>query len=304
MREKRILWVLFLMLGSGLARGQEEGSADLFTESYTDQFQEAFFEALKQKGIENYDRSVALMLEAKKFNPDNPVVDFELARILILAKKYNRAEPFALEALLADPSEYWYVDTYMQALSAQSKRLENYTSQLPVDQPEFRLNLARWYVSEGSYSKARAQLSTLKDLEEASWLKQEIDRLEAMGDPAPAKGKPEDARASEDGRSVASFESRLSAFLESEDWVLLEKESTVAIESYPLQPQFYYYRGLSLLRQDRKKEALAALKEGEGLLLEPSETARQIYGALSETYTALGDTENSKRYKDKQKTGL
>ncbi|MGB5653732.1 MAG: hypothetical protein WBM56_07840, partial [Robiginitalea sp.] len=102
-----IFWVLLLLLGSEMSRGQEEGSADLFTESYTDEFQEAFFEALKQKGIENYDRSEALMLEAKKFEPDNPVVDFELARILNLAKAHTRATPYALKALQSDPSQYW-----------------------------------------------------------------------------------------------------------------------------------------------------------------------------------------------------
>ena len=90
---------LLLMLGLGMVRAQEEESSELFTESYTDQFQEAFFEALKQKGIENYDRAEELMLEAKKYDPNNLVVDYELARILILAQDYNRAIPLALTAL-------------------------------------------------------------------------------------------------------------------------------------------------------------------------------------------------------------
>ena len=63
-------------LGSAMASGQEEGSAELFTESYTDRFQEVFFEALKQKGIENYDRAKEQLLEAKKLDPLHPVIDY------------------------------------------------------------------------------------------------------------------------------------------------------------------------------------------------------------------------------------
>ena len=304
MRCQWILGVLLLVLGPGQVSGQEEGSADLFTESYTDQFQEAFFEALKQKGIENYDRSEALMLEAKKFNPEDPVVDYELARILILAKAYGRAESFALTALRSNPTQYWYLDTFMQSLKFQSKNVEEFTSDLPVDLPEFRLNLTRWYISQGLYKKAKAQLASLNGLEEAMELQEEISRLESTQDPSPSKSEPTDAGPSEDQNSMVSFESRLNAFMESEDWKSLEQESTEALESYPLQPQFYYFRGLSLLRQGRVEEAVSVLKEGEGFLLEPSEGSRQIYGALAEAYGVLGDTEKAKRYQDKLKTGL
>lgn len=304
MRCQWILWVWLLVPGLGLVHGQEEGSADLFTEPYTDQFQEAFFEALKQKGIENYDRAEALMLEARKYSPDKAVVDFELARILILAKEYNRAESYALAALRANPYEYWYVDTFMQSLKFQKKNIENYTAELPADLPEFRLNLSRWYVSEGRYTEAKEQLLPLKDSDATLRLKQEISRFEALGEPSAVASEPVEVQPSEDGRSVASFETRLTSFETSRDWKSLENESSEAIELYPLQPQFYYWKGLSLLRQDRTREALSALKEGESFLLEPTETSQKIYRALSETYSSLGDAEKAKMYNDKLKGGL
>ena len=303
MKGQRILWVLWLMLGFGMTYGQEEGSAALFTEDYTDQFQEAFFEALKQKGIENYDRSEALMLEAKKFDPDNPVVDFELARILILAEAYRRATPYALKALQSEPTQYWYLDTFMNTLKPQKMNIEAFASELPLQQPAFQLNLARWYMSEGLYDEAKTQLSPLSSLEEARWLQEEISALESIKEPA-GPGEDKESGPSEDYLTVASLKSRMEILIASEDWKALENESAEALGLFPLQPYFYYSQGLAVLRQGRPEEALKLLKEGEGFILEPSESAQKIYGTFVETYNALGTPEKAKKYQDKLKSGL
>jgi Flp pilus assembly protein TadD len=303
----RIVWVLsglILLSWPGRALGQEEGSADLFTEAYTDKFQEAFFEALKQKGIENYDRAEALMLEAGKYDPANPVVDYELARILIRAGAYARAEPHALEALKSDPKEYWYLETFMHALKAQSKGFEAYAGVLPTDLPDFRLNLGRWYLSEGRYKEAKAQLQPIRGLEQARWLLGEADRKEGMATSGAPEEKEAEPRPSEDLLTINSFESRLDALRDSGSWSALEAESSRAIESFPLQPYFYYCKGLALLRQDRAREAVPLLKEGEGYLLEPSQTGQQIYKALAEAYLALGEPEKARKYEEKAKGGL
>ena len=304
MKGQNIFWVLLLMLGTGMTHGQEEGNADQFTESYTDQFQEAFFEALKQKGIENYDRSEALMLEAKKLDPDNPVVDYELARILNLAKAYRRATPYALRALQSDPSEYWYVDTFMKSLKPQSMNHEAFASELPLEEPALRINLARWYVSEGLYEKAKAQLTPVSNLEEARWLAEEIIVLESIKEQQATTAQHKGSGPSEDRQTVASLETRMEALITSENWKALEDESAQALELFPLQPYFYYSQGLAVLRQGRPEEALDFLKEGEGFILEPSESAQKIYRTLIETYSVLGTPEKGKKYEDKLKSGL
>ena len=303
----KIVWVLsgiLLLSGPERGLGQEEGSADVFTEAYTDEFQEAFFEALKQKGIENYDRAEALMLEAGKYDPSNPVVDYELARILIQAGAYMRAEPHALEALKSDPKEYWYLETFMQTLKPQSKSLDGFAGTLPADLPEFRLNLARWYLSEGRYREAKAQLEPISGLEEARGLMEEARRKEAQVTTGAVENKEAESRPSGDLPTVSAIESRLDALKASGNWSALEAESSQAIESFPLQPYFYYCKGLSLLRQDRAREALTLLKEGEGYLLEPSPAGQQIYQALAETYLALGEPEKARKYQEKAKGGL
>ena len=59
---------------------QEEESSEVFLEEYTDKFEETFFEALKQKGIENYDRAINLLLECKAMEPFDATIDHELAK--------------------------------------------------------------------------------------------------------------------------------------------------------------------------------------------------------------------------------
>ncbi|WP_133547989.1 tetratricopeptide repeat protein [Salegentibacter sp. 24] len=57
----------------------------------TDEFQEYFFEALKQKGIENYEKALDALEQCKKLELNNPVVYFEMARNYNELEKYEEA---------------------------------------------------------------------------------------------------------------------------------------------------------------------------------------------------------------------
>ena len=46
---------------------QEVASAD-------EQFQEAYYESLIQKGIENYDKAIVSLEKCKELQPENPVI--------------------------------------------------------------------------------------------------------------------------------------------------------------------------------------------------------------------------------------
>ena len=103
---------------------QEEESAEVFLEEYTDEFQDKFFEALKQKGIQNYDRAINLFLDCKRLDATNIVVDHELAKAYLLDKKYISAQQYAIETLVAEPKNYWYLDTLISILEKQSNSIE------------------------------------------------------------------------------------------------------------------------------------------------------------------------------------
>ena len=244
------------------------------------------------------------MLEAKKFDPDNPVVDYELPRVRNLANAYRRATPYALRALPSDPAEYWYLETFMKTLKPQRMNHEAFVSELPLEEPALRLNLARWFISEGLYDKAKAQLSALSGLEEARWMEEEINALESIKERPENPEQRKESVPSEDRRTVTVLESRMEQLITSENWKVLEDESAEALELFPLQPYFYYSQGLAVLRQGRPEEALNILKEGEAFILEPSASAQKIYRTFIETYSALGMPEKGKKYEEKLKSGL
>ena len=293
-------WILLFSLGS--IGAQEEGSADLFTEEYTDKFQEVFFEAIKQKGIENYDRAEALLLEAKKLDPINPVIDHELAKVLFLTKQYPRAERYALDAVRARPGEYWFVQTLMEILDKQSKLPEAYPGELPLELPEFRMNLATWYLGQNEWARAEEQLAPLPASKQVRLMMAKISRLRLNEESVEAISSEKETPAAEEG-SVAAYEQKLREFLEDENWRSAEASSREALERYPLQPFFYYASGISQMRQGRPLEAVKILEEGEGVLLGDSETAQLLYGALAEAHTQLGNLEKAKKYQNKLKNG-
>ena len=73
MKKKLLVWMVLgasIMMHYGTYAQEEQESAEVYLEEYTDEFQENFFEALKQKGIQNYDRAVDLFLKCKQLEPN------------------------------------------------------------------------------------------------------------------------------------------------------------------------------------------------------------------------------------------
>jgi len=296
-------WFFIGFFGLMLSFGQEEGSADLFTESYTDRFQELFFEALKQKSIENFDRAESLLQDAKNLDPLNPVLDYELARVLLLQNRYAQAEKYALDALRAEPAEYWFLETFMEAIKSQNKPIDAYLAQLPEGMQSFHLNLARWYISQEAWKAAEDQLSRIEDSDQAHQFRALISSKQAM-DVLPGEQPTEVAqnRVPEEG-SAAYYERALGELLEKANWTELQQLSAEAMETYPLQPYFYYAHGMSLLRQGKTADALPVLESGEGMLLGGTPVSSLLYAALMETHSALGNSEKASQYRSKLKSG-
>ena len=75
-----------------------------------DKYQEYFFEALKQKGIENYDRSIKALLKCIDLDPSESVLYFELGKNYVLLKNFGAAEQALKKAISKEPENEWYLD--------------------------------------------------------------------------------------------------------------------------------------------------------------------------------------------------
>jgi tetratricopeptide (TPR) repeat protein len=75
--------------------------------SVSDDFENYFFESLKQKGIENYDKAIEALERCKDLQPNNGVVYFELGKNHLSQKKYKDAYDNFEKATQIDPKNRW-----------------------------------------------------------------------------------------------------------------------------------------------------------------------------------------------------
>jgi len=137
----------------------------------SDAFQESFFEALKQKGIENYELALDALQKAERAAKKNPeqeaVVYFEIGKNLKFLKRYQEAEE-NFQKVLQSQGERLDV---MEALYDLYYLQRNYTKAIPlvkklmVIDPDYKEDLANLYNRTQQYNKA---LELLDELDE-SW---------------------------------------------------------------------------------------------------------------------------------------
>jgi tetratricopeptide (TPR) repeat protein len=70
-------------------------------------FETSFYESLKQKGIENYDKAIESLEKCQTFQSDNVVVYFELGKNYLSLKKYKEAYDNFEKVTKIEPQNRW-----------------------------------------------------------------------------------------------------------------------------------------------------------------------------------------------------
>lgn len=128
-----------------------------------DEFQELFFEALKQKGVENYDRAVEALQKCITIDKEPAVLYFELGKNYIKLKNFGAAEDALKTAVDKDPDNEWYLDElygYYVSQNEWDKALKT-VKQLVQYHPDYKEDLANLYVSMEKYDDALEILDEL-----------------------------------------------------------------------------------------------------------------------------------------------
>jgi tetratricopeptide (TPR) repeat protein len=194
--------------------------------NYEDAYQEHFFEALKQKGIENYQRSVEALLKCIKIDDTDPTLFFELGKNYKALKNFGASEDALKEAISKSPENEWFLDELYDLYMLQNdidKALKT-VKQLVKFHPDYKQDLASLYMEAKKYKNALQILDEL-DAEfgynqDRDYLRNQIydltgndeDRIENLEDRV--KSNPEDEdnylrliyRYSETGDKVKAFD--------------------------------------------------------------------------------------------------
>lgn len=103
-----------LLLSPAVSHAQEPDKIALEQNA----FQDNFYEALKQKGIENYDKALRSLEKCLADQPNNPVIYHEMGKNYLALMNYAEAEKAFLKATQLDPKNRWYwvglYDVYYQ----------------------------------------------------------------------------------------------------------------------------------------------------------------------------------------------
>jgi len=228
-----------------------EESAEVFLEEYSDDFQENFFEALKQKGIENYDKAINLLLECKQLQPDNIVVDYELAKAYLEDQQYITGQEYAITAVNSEPDNLWYLNTLVLLVQKQGNTIEGIKSQLSYSHTELKENLALIYFKQKKYEKALEILSPL----DASTFSDELEsKIKDSIEKEETKSNVAEFTVVNSGGADASqgYKSQIEGLIRINSNVQLLKVSEDALDNYPLQPYFLLCLWICV-EQKRKK---------------------------------------------------
>ena len=281
----------------------ETESSEVFLEEYTDEFQEKFFAALQQKSIGNYDRAINLFLECKQLDPENPVLDHELARSYLASKQFVMAQQYGIAAVVAKPQDYWVLNTLVEIMQGQGALVEGVKARIPFDDRVLKENLSLIYYRQQNYEEALKILNGMQRSEFARELSMKInDSLQPSKSVEPEMDNV--APAAVEDNPMDQYISIISNLLAKEDFKRAAAVSAEALESFPLQPYFYYSSGLVLSREQKYGEAISILESGLDFLLEDVDLANKIYKELADANRALGNSSKANMYLSKIKSGL
>ena len=141
-----------------------------------DAFQEQFFEALKQKSIENYQRAVDALLKCEKLDDSKTVVYYELGKNYSKLKNFGAAEDALRKAISKEPDNEWYLDELYEVYIQQgdTDKAIKTVKQLVKYHPDYRQDLASLYIKTKDYKDA---LKILDDLDKEFGLDADRDFL-------------------------------------------------------------------------------------------------------------------------------
>ena len=134
-----------------------------------DQLENNFYEAVKQRGIENYDKAIVSIQKCIEKEPENAAFQYELGKNYLSLKNYVDAESAFKKAVELDNKQRWYwnglYDVYYQT--------KDYQKSIPIVEkliefdPNMKEDLVSLFMNTNQHGKA---LDLLKDMESKSKL--------------------------------------------------------------------------------------------------------------------------------------
>ncbi|AXB55962.1 tetratricopeptide repeat protein [Flavobacterium fluviale] len=163
MINKRVFIVLFFAFSTSFSVFAQTEPEDIALAA--DEYQDSFYESLKQKGIENYDKAIVSLEKCIKLKPNDAVAYFELGKNYLALKEYRNAQDNFEKATQLDPKNKWFwLGIYDVSYETKNYPLAIETIQkIIVFDEEYKDDLISLYMITNQYDKALTAINEMND---------------------------------------------------------------------------------------------------------------------------------------------
>lgn len=156
----QFIFGIFFIPNTLLAQTEPEDIATVSSE-----FQDNYYESLKQKGIENYDKAIISLEKCLALEPNNPVVFFELGKNYLAQKKYKDAYDNFEKVTKIDPKNRWaWVGMYDVCYDTQDYNQAIIIVQKLIEfKSEYKEDLVSLYMKTAQFDKALQLINELNE---------------------------------------------------------------------------------------------------------------------------------------------
>ncbi len=284
---------------------------DMFVEQQQINFDTFFFEALQQKGIDNFDKAIYALEACQDIDPDNLAVLFEFSKNYYFQNKYTEAEYYGLKALQISPN-----NLYLLRHLKEIKLKENdYTGAIKFQKaivkqkPEEEIDLIFIYLRSGDIKNAKTTLKKLDDEKRLpdsfnsikKSLLQENNSISYSNENVliPPSNLDKLKNTYSSNNNFETLKQILDRELKTKQYLILLNDSKEAINSYPSQPYVYIMNGIALNKLSKYREAIEILNTGLEFVVENPYLESQFMEQLSLSHKGLGENKTATSYYNK-----
>jgi predicted Zn-dependent protease len=292
---------LFTVFIPELSRAQKE-----LSEPDKLKFESAFFEALKQKAIGNYDKAIAALEICQSLDSTQVSVQFELSKNYFWLKQYFEAQQTLTKALKKEPKNMWLLEHAKNIAVAQGNypKAIAYQKEIIAINPFKKTGLINLYLANHEKNKVRDLInviekeqglnSSLKRLKKALLINTKpLEKPKSVSKNASLSALKKQYKTTGNFKILKQI---LKLEIQQKNYNGLLKDASEALDLFPSQAVLYLYAAQGSNALNKYKAAIAHLDNGIDFVIDKP-TRKQYYLTYIKSYKGLNNTPKVNYYK-------
>ncbi|WP_090223706.1 tetratricopeptide repeat protein [Lutibacter maritimus] len=275
------------------------------------EFQQHFFEALKQKSINNFSKAIVSLEKCNQLDSESLAVDFEFSKNYLFLKKYFEAEIFIDKALQKEPNNKYLILHKIAIFKAQ----QNFESAIKLQRnlvkiyPDLSDDLVLLYIQNQNFEEAeklideidKNGLKSLKTIGYNDYLLSKKGLKPNDKEIISAKNTTIESLRKDylKTKDYAILNQLLKLELEQQLFDILNEDSKSGLELYPAQPFLYLTNATALNKLEKYNDAITVLTIGIDFVIDDRIMEANFYEQLSIAYFGIGNKTEATKFKQK-----